>query len=150
MFRHMYLLELVQTISALAVFILAAYIFYQMAEDHRAARTLYKDRRIPKAIVVTTWGNLTVEIWRIAMTILMVVLSTWASTAPPPPAPGHFWDSEQVTVGRVLFIVFIFLKGAGAIAEYRSRRTSMDATLEYNTTVSELRPVETKPTRLDR
>jgi hypothetical protein len=148
MFRHLYLLELVQTSFSFAVFLLAVYIFYQMAEDHRAAKELYRQRLIPKAIVVTTWGNLTVEIWRIAMTLLMVVLSTWGATAPPPPNAGHFWDNEQYSVGRILFILFIILKGAGAIAEFRSRRTSMDSTLEF-TSISELRP-EAKPTRLDR
>ena len=123
---HPFAMEIALALAACVVCVVAL----------RGERIAYREwraairERASVAIRCHAQGTLTGERWRVALMTLMAGVASYAVYAPPPNGPGHFWDPEQVTFGRILFSAMIFGHGMWVRVDRRTRRRTQAALLE--------------------
>lgn len=116
-FEHAYAMEVAQTSLAAMVTLMVCWGLWDALLDVRAQQAFGT-----RAHEILACSHRQRQVWRLAMALIILYIGVWSVTHPPPPALGHFWDSEQLTTGRLLFMAATLSHGMASMADYLARR----------------------------
>ncbi len=116
-FDHAYALEVAQTLIACAVSVVVCWGLWDAWIDVNLQR-LYGT----KAHLLLACSHRQRQIWRLILAMIVLYIGAWSVVHPPPPESGHFWASEQMTVGRILFMLATISHGMASALDWNARR----------------------------
>lgn len=116
-FAHAYAMEVAQASLALIVTLMVCWGLWDAWQDVRAQQVFGT-----RAHEILAYSHRQRQVWRLALALIVLYIGVWSVTHPPPPALGHFWDSDQLTVGRLLFMAATLSHGGASMADWLARR----------------------------